>query len=356
MKKGFNAFAIVCLTLIFLLHSGVTSAGDNVVFPQDEGPHPDIPIEWWYFTGHLEGKDLFGRTHLYGFEVMINRSDALGTEPKAALYNAHLAITDITRGKFKARELVFGIQKDVVLPDGGFAITVGNKIHIDGKNGVNHITSRGFADFSYRRIDFTLAQSEPAALHGDGGIIPYGEFGESYYYSQTKLNVSGSLIDHGIPVRVTGIAWMDHQWGTWEGGQGGWEWFSIQLDNNTEYMLYFIHNGDYEIIEKVGTLVNADGTTTNLDPDLMANSPLGTWTSPDTGTTYQMDWKVSVPGGTLTITSELEEQEVWNPFISVINYWEGSCAVTGTINGQPVTGQAYTEQTKMMTMGDMFGN
>ena len=41
---------------------------------------------------------------------------------------------------------------------------------------------------------------------------------------------------------VTGTAWLDHQWGNWTPGQGGWEWYSLQLSNNTQYMLYFIRD------------------------------------------------------------------------------------------------------------------
>ena len=37
------------------------------------------------------------------------------------------------------------------------------------------------------------------------------------------------------------MAWMDHQWGNFVvGAVGGWDWFSLQLDDQTELMLYVL--------------------------------------------------------------------------------------------------------------------
>lgn len=347
MKNGLKK--ILTLTLILLLQFGIVFAMDPVVLPEDESPHVEMPTEWWYFTGHLYGRDIFGRHYEYGFELNTARTDALGFEPAVCIYMGHLGISDIRRGKHKMEEMNIGIQPDVIPSGGGFNITVGNT-HMDGKNGVNHIRA-GFSDLSYSSINLTLAQSEPFAMHDDDGIMPYGPFGESGYYSQTKLDVSGYLFDHGMFVWITdGIAWHDHQWGNWTNGTAGWEWFSIQLDNNTEYMLYFIHDENWQPSEAHGTLVYPDGSTMNLDPETFSYVAHDSWTSPDTGNTYQQNWTVYVPGGTLTVTPQITDQEMWNPLISVMNYWEGSCTVTGTIDGSPVTGVAYQEQTLMMTM------
>ena len=57
------------------------------------------------------------------------------------------------------------------------------------------------------------------------------------------MALSGTLIDHNQPVQVTGLAWMDHQWGNFLAlGGGGWDWYSIQLNNDTEMMLYVIRD------------------------------------------------------------------------------------------------------------------
>jgi predicted secreted hydrolase len=45
---------------------------------------------------------------------------------------------------------------------------------------------------------------------------------------------------------VDGFAWMDHEFSTnpLESDIVGWDWFSIQLDNQTELMAYFLRKKD----------------------------------------------------------------------------------------------------------------
>ena len=77
--------------------------------------------------------------------------------------------------------------------------------------------------------------------------------------------MSGVIQDHGAPIQVTGQAWFDHQWGNFISLAGfGWDWFSIQLDNRTEYMLYVIRDAQKRPISVVGTAVDADGTVSEI--------------------------------------------------------------------------------------------
>ena len=45
---------------------------------------------------------------------------------------------------------------------------------------------------------------------------------------------------------MDGLSWMDHEWSTSALGaeQVGWDWFSIQLDDNTELMLFQLRRAD----------------------------------------------------------------------------------------------------------------
>jgi predicted secreted hydrolase len=309
------------------------------VLPQDEAPHQGDTNEWWYFNGHLTGIDATGQTHNYGFMVSFIRN-AAGLEPKAAFYNGQFAVTDLTRGTFDQDMAVFVTQPDVVPPQGGYNNTVGTW-HMDGYEAVNHITA-ALPDNNYS-INITLTQLTPAAFHGDQGIIPYGVFGVSAYYSYTNLFTYGTLVDHGTTVYITGLSWHDHQYGNFLANAGTWNWFSIQLTNDTQYMLYFLMDANRNIVQKVGTLVHPDGSTVNLDPNAMTLTPLSTWTSPVTGTTYTQNWQVTVPGGTLTATALVKNQELYIPGVQGSAYWEGDSSITGTVNGVPVTGVGYVE-------------
>ena len=80
MKKEFKLILIVGLTLflqgVALVGIQSPAAAQNVVLPGDESAHRNSQMEWWYFTGHLTGKDIFGRSYQYGFEETIIRMDA----------------------------------------------------------------------------------------------------------------------------------------------------------------------------------------------------------------------------------------------------------------------------------------
>lgn len=263
-----------------------------ISLPRDESPHPATVMEWWYFNGHLTGIDPAGKVHQYGFLLSFIRTNAQGTEPASALYNGQFAITDLTRGTYKADMSEYAQEPDVVPPQGGYNNSVGSW-NMHGINGQNTLTA-AFADGSYG-MNISADQFKPAALHGNAGIIPYGPFGQSYYYSETDLHVFGTLTDHGVPIKVVGIAWQDHQWGNFTPGTGSWTWFSIQLTNDTQYMLYFIRDANGNIVQTVATKISPDGTAANLDPSTITETALGSWTSPTTGVTYPQNWRVTVP-------------------------------------------------------------
>jgi predicted secreted hydrolase len=150
---------------------------------------------------------------------------------------------------------------------------------------------------------------------------------------------------------VTGVSWQDHQWGHFVAGTGGWTWFSVQLANDTQYMIYLIHDASGNLVQKVGTKITPGGSTVNLDPGQITSTVLKTWTSPVTGSEYPTQWKVGVPGGQFTVTALEQNQELTVPTPNgPSGYWEGNSTAKGTINGVPVSGQAYGEITPNFTM------
>ena len=57
---------------------------------------------------------------------------------------------------------------------------------------------------------------------------------------------SGVITSAGRTIPVTGVSWMDHEFGTsaLSANATGWDWFSIQLDNGAALMLYIIRTTD----------------------------------------------------------------------------------------------------------------
>jgi predicted secreted hydrolase len=237
-----------------------------IAFPRDAGPH-DALTEWWYYTGHLAAED--GRK--YGFEFVVFQVER---ENAPTGYLAHFAISDIDAGQFShwAR-----FSEGQALSD--FPLSVGDWTlgHDDSGDAIDAADS-GYA------LRLRLSDEKPAAPH-HGGYMDYGPAGGSYYYSRTRLQISGSLASpSGGSSRVAGIAWMDHQWGNFVvAGAGGWDWYSLQFDDQTELMLYVLRAAGGETTGVYGTRVLADGTDLELSPGSVTSEPIGSWTSPHTG-------------------------------------------------------------------------
>ncbi len=177
-----------------------------VRFPQDEGAHNNL-TEWWYYTGHLSATERNGKTHQYGFELVVFQALRSDLPP---VYPSHFAISDITRKEFHYDQR--RVVEPIPIPDGtstrGIDVHVGDW-SIKGLNGQDHLA----AAMQNYAINLDLAATKPVILHNGNGLITYGLGGFSYYYSRTRMAVTGTIMDHNQPLQVTGQAWMDHQWG-----------------------------------------------------------------------------------------------------------------------------------------------
>jgi predicted secreted hydrolase len=143
---------------------------------------------------------------------------------------------------------------------------------------------------------------------------------------------------------------MDHEFGTNQLGeyQVGWDWFSIQLENNTEIMLYLIRTKDGSVDPySSGTLIYPDGTQRHLALSEFRVEVLERWKSPKSGGNYPIRWKVQIPAEQidLKIVPFFAEQELDTRKSTQVTYWEGAARVTGFYRAKPVRGQGYVEMT-----------
>jgi predicted secreted hydrolase len=306
-------------------------------FPQDEGPHHDL-TEWWYYTGHLTTPD----DHHYGFEEVFFQGLRGDLPP---VYAAHFAVTDVTRGQFHFAQRQ-QVEPDVFLRNRsgqGFNLAVGDWT-MQGIEGHDQLA----ASMPNYAISLTLAATKPPVLQGNDGLISYGSAGFSYYYSRTRMAVTGRITDHGSTIPVTGVAWMDHQWGNFISLLGGgWDWFSIQLSNDTEYMIYDIRGATRQPVSTYATRVAPDGNAQVLAAGSFQVRATGTWTSPHSGAIYPSGWVVTIPDErlALTLTPEVRDQELLTAASTGVDYWEGATRVSGRLAGAPVAGESYVELT-----------
>jgi predicted secreted hydrolase len=300
-----------------------------VTFPADEAPHKDL-TEWWYYTGHLESDD--GRH--WGFELVTFQILRATLDP---VYLTHFAITDQQRGQFKYD--VKGSQGAQAQPLQGFALDVDGQ-KMSGLNGSDALQ----ASLDGYSLNLNLHTDRPPVLH-EGGLVTFGPAGDSYYYSRTRMDLTGTIDDHGQPVAVHGLAWFDKQWGNFLVMGGGWDWFSLQLDDGTDVMLNLIRDRAGTIQLAYGTYVDPDGSFHHLGGETFQVSPLGSWTSPHTGVTYPSGWRATIPDHNvdLTIAPVLADQELDTHETTGLIYWEGAQSITGTLDGRPIGGQGYVE-------------
>ncbi|MDQ2905341.1 MAG: lipocalin family protein [Ktedonobacteraceae bacterium] len=315
-----------------------------VRFPQDEAPHRDL-TEWWYYTGHLDGVAPGGQPRHYGFELVVFQVLRSNLPP---VYASHFAISDITRGEFHfdQRRLV---ELSATIPNGtstaGFALHVGDWT-ISGLNGQDNLE----AGMPHYTLQIHLRALKAPVLHNGNGLITYGLGGFSYYYSRTRMATSGLLVDHDQALKVTGQAWMDHQWGNFLTlGNAGWDWFSIQLNNNTEMMLYLIRDATGRIISTYIGAIGPDASDRLLPARALRVTVLDHWTSPASGIRYPSGWRLDINDPTLTasltLVPQLQDQELLTYQSTGNSYWEGAVSIQGQSHGQAVQGQGYVELT-----------
>jgi predicted secreted hydrolase len=326
-------------------------AGRPYAFPRDDASHPEFATEWWYYTGHL--RDDSGRW--YGYQLTFFR---IGVSPPGAprasewavrnLYFAHLAITDEARKTYHFRDRISrGALGEAGAKTEAYDVHIGDwRAGLQGKTHVLKAVEDGFG------IELRATPRKPPVINGEGGISRKAEgVGRaSYYYSYTRMETAGTLYLDGKPVPVTGDSWFDHEYGSnvLAPNQVGWDWFSIQMDNGTEAMLYLMRTtGGGTDPYSSGTFVDATGKATHLTADDYEIEVLDRWKSRESGAEYPSRWHITVPrfGWDVVVTPSVADQEIRASGPAGVTYWEGSALVKGTVRGVGVSGRAYVELT-----------
>jgi predicted secreted hydrolase len=321
------------------------------IFPQDYGAHNDFQTEWWYYTGNLQAAD--GRQ--YGYQLTFFRRALLPADERPVrssdwateqVYMAHFTITDVAAGDFHYWERFSRGSAGLAGAQGDPAFQVWlsdwQVVQTSPGNYTLHAAQDGFT------LDLVLIDEKGPVLQGDHGYSQKGPQPgiASYYFSQTDLASTGSIQLGNSSIQVNGKSWMDHEFSTsaLANHQVGWDWFSIQLNDNREIMLYTIRNQDGSIDPySSGAIVEQDGSLSPLKQSDFSISIDRYWHSPTSGAEYPMQWKIEIPSQQLEIEINplMENQELKVSF----TYWEGAVKVGAIWAGKPVSGKGYVEMT-----------
>lgn len=349
-----TAFAAIAADDGFLQVTGPC----RLSFPADHGPHTDYRTEWWYYTGNLADDG----NRRFGFQLTFFRS---GLQPPGnrrewpvpasawrtdQIYLAHAAVSDISGGRHLQAERM---ARPVLSLAGAEQVGGTVTIHVhDWQTVIAPKAHRLQAVADAFALTLDLTPDKPVVLHGDSGYSRKGQSPEraSCYYSFTRLQAAGSLTVDGIRHAVQGSAWMDHEFSTapLQPGITGWDWFSLQLADRTEIMIFLLRQpGGTLNPASSGTVVLPSGQTRHLARGDVRIEPLSHWTSPHSGARYPVAWQVAVVplDVELTVTANLDDQEMRTPNSTNVVYWEGSVQAKGTRNEKAIDGVGYVELT-----------
>jgi len=358
--------------LLLLLLAGSTHAANEPwataapgyvwSFPQDHWAHRDYRIEWWYFTGHLETDDAPQKK--LGFQLTLFRIGLTRAAPTldsdwaaSTVLLGHAALTDKDGQRHRFAEVLYretpflagfgtypdpqlawsrapagtdGIWRIRATSDGGFALEARDD-------------TQGFA------YDILLEPKKPLVLQGPNGLSRKAEAegSASLYYSFTRLGATGDVELDGRRHAVRGQAWMDHEFSTSQltAEQVGWDWFSLQLEDGRDLMLYSLRRADGSPDFARGTIVGQDGGARLLGAGEWTARSTERWTSPRSRGRYPARWVVTVPSERLEleIRPTVADQENSGRLAFGLHYWEGSVTVHDS-TGRAV-GVGYVELT-----------
>ena len=324
-------------------------------FPRDFGSHPDLRTEWWYITGQA----LAGGQR-WGFQVTFFRSRVDGTQAlKSAfaarqLVFAHAAMTDLVAGKLHHDQRIaragFGVAEasdtdtDIRLQDWSLRRT-------DQGSGSRYQARVPASDFA---LDLVFDSTQPPLLQGQQGLSRKGPDAAqaSYYYSQPQLEVSGSLSLAGRRMAVEPAtqpgdnrAWMDH-----EASEAlmhpqavGWDWIGMNLHDGSALTAFRLRRADGSALWTGGSFRPAGAAARVFADGEVVFTPLRWWTSPLGQTRYPVQWRVDTPTGSFEVRALLDSQELDSRGSTGAIYWEGLCALHGTLGA--VVGGGYLEMT-----------
>ena len=334
--------------------------GYRYQFPRDHGSHDRFRTEWWYYTGNLTAQD----GHAFGYQLTFFRRgmplDQVETLPSrwsiTQLYLAHFAVSDLKAKQFRYVEKLSRAGL-------GRAGADTDRLHVwidrwraealepkgTASEGERQILEASEGDLA---IALTILPEKPMVIHGTGGISRKGaESGQaSHYYSLTNLSTTGRITIGHDSFDVTGTSWMDHEFGSADLGPDlvGWDWFSLQLDDQTELMLYRLRHADGSADQlSNGTFIDREGHAQPLSVKDFTLEPISFWTSPLSKARYPQQWRLTIPSRDLLLelAPRMAEQELRTERSTQVTYWEGAIESRGTSRGKPITGVGYMELT-----------
>lgn len=227
-----------------------------IVLPKDQYAHSNAPTEWWWHVGTLYAAD--GR--VFGFEI--NATGLNITEMQPSLAFTQIEITDVKKQCNYQKVTPLGVPENWAEydPEKPWFVTLSPASSINGAISMKAIDGdpldmavrASFIDVNPTTgiktpcaLDLNLMQQgAPLYVWGTGCELVDSKgtshiTQNNYYYSLTHLQASGILEIAEERIEVTGLTWMDHEYGAFpQGSEASWMLQDAQLANGLHFSNY----------------------------------------------------------------------------------------------------------------------
>jgi predicted secreted hydrolase len=343
-RRDFLASPFALLAADRVPDYATVSPGHRLDFPRDFGSHPTFRNEWWYITAWVKGEngiELGVQVTFFRNRPRVAETNPSRFAPRQLLF-AHAAIAD-------ARELRLRHDQRAARAGFGLAEAAENTTRVIIGDwllvliGGAYLARVAARDFGF---ELTFAPTQGMLLHGNAGFSRKGPTlrQASYYYSQPQLAVSGRVSLVGAETRVSGIAWLDHEWSSEMLAPDaiGWDWAGINLSDGSALMAFRMRDRSAGAFWAGGTRRTADGSLQNLESSEVRFTAQRYWRSPRTGFEYPVAMVLSAGTVEYVLEPLMEDQELDSRASTGTVYWEG--AVRAMQAGREV-GRGYLELT-----------
>ncbi len=290
-------------------------------FPRDHGAHPGAPAEFWELTAVMrdaQEQPVAVRLSLARLRLAAaadERASALAAETLLAGEWMLMAGEDAKAlSALSAREQRLS-RAALGLAGAGADEAGGERVWIE-RWALSRATEGGLrvrAETDGVALELSLSALKPPVVLDRETLAGAPEQGASavQFYSQSRLEASGTLRANGVEHALRGVAWLDHGWGALAealaGGRGQLvaNRFQLQLNDGSELAcLHLRRRGGGGTPIPSCVLIGVDGETLALRRRDLTLAPTETGWVAERGAEYPLGWRLLIPAYGLALEIE----------------------------------------------------
>ncbi|CZR55373.1 uncharacterized protein PAC_05260 [Phialocephala subalpina] len=172
-------------------------------------------------------------------------------------------------------------------------------------------TQRTWSTVPELTFDISFNATSPVLLNAELGTFQFGAE-PTFEWAMPAAKTSGSFEVGGKTLFIDptrSLTWYGRQWG---GYIRNWTWFELHLGENADAMRvsFWVFSDETYPGSKFAMMRLADGTQNVLPVTSFLAKTNRTYTAPDTGVTYPLDWEINLADGSCITASSIRPNQV----------------------------------------------